>query len=267
MRSRRDTLTIDSFSKLVTVASDGNDTAVLSDTASDDSIVFGENQMSMNNNILLNGFDSVTVKCENGGSDSVSVTGTTGADAFSLNANSLSAKLSSGAALNITGAPSNVTINGMGGSDALTASDSTGGDAFTLEPGALKAVLGTGAVWNVSNVSNIRVNQINGGADSLTVNDSAGDDKVVVSPKFVTMTSSNATVTAAGFEEIFSEKPQRKRCGGDVRFDFERHSNGHSRRRRFPDGRELPQSSERLPQGEPLCGERRRRHGKHSGCV
>lgn len=221
----------------VTVTGTGK--ATLVDSAGDDTLLVDGSRAELsgaNYSIITLGFANLDVSSQNGGNDTaqmtgsefvvngdkvefagstvtgfgkaelqsqdgtVNITGTAGADRFTLKAGEISAKLGV-VDYSLLGF-ANVTLNGAGGKDQLFAYDSAGDDTFEMTPGALTWTA-DGLFCRISQVQTIQLYRMAGGNDTLTINDTEGKDTAVVRSQWATMVSENGnSITATGFANM-----------------------------------------------------------------
>ncbi|MDO4574549.1 MAG: trypsin-like serine protease [Planctomycetia bacterium] len=233
--------TFDGFTQ-VTVNGCGGQASLYDTAASDKLVVNGSDAVLSGKaySLTVNGFDTLAAKSENGGKDSLQVSGVAGdfvvtndlvtvaactfdgfdvvklsssqgtdtltingtesAESFIVSADSLTAQLKS--AKYTAEGFANVSIEGNGGGDSLNAYDSAGDDLFELSPGRI-AVSGSGFQYSASGIGTILASHVRGGADTVRMIDTEGQDTVAALPEWVTMVSeAGQMVTANGFENV-----------------------------------------------------------------
>jgi hypothetical protein len=177
---------------LTVTGTTGNDTFAILASATQDVIVVNGIQHSYKPGSL-----SKIILAGGGGTDSLSITGPTGAETVSLDTNQL---LMTGAGLNLqaTGFKS-IVVNGNGTSDSATLTDKLGKSTVNLSTGQT-TLTGNGLNWTLNGFNMVTVNAQHGGGDSVTFNGTPGNDTFTGRSGTATLQGSNYRLTANGFD-------------------------------------------------------------------
>ncbi len=136
-----------------------------------------------------------------GGSDQLTMNGSSQADSMTLRAGEVTFE-NKQLFIRAVGSEA-VSFNGNGGADSAYLYDSDGDDSLILRPFQAE-MTGAGYKFNVTDVDRIYIHATGGGQDIGTIYDAPGDDRLTVRPQFSSITGPGFYNYISGIERLYA---------------------------------------------------------------